>query len=292
MFLCREPVQNYVFKDIQYHIMTVDLENWISFSQIHPALFIDVGRAGREGWIENDSFLPYEQVTATEYAMGQWKRSTEFPWACERLLLRNHTNITMKFLYPMDKWINDYNDVWFVKNRTFENYDPSIHPDDKLSTLDNAGFFTITKEINWTTENLHRSQGIQLMDFMGTYLRSRDYSFLADTWDNLDMDIPFLRPKGYEQAMETHPTPPDRNRDPAEDFFRRLVTGLTANSTFHRSIEFLDFYIACGVFFEKFTLWSGVIIIGVTLIGWVIISIIMLWNMRKMKIFWKDILSV
>jgi hypothetical protein len=60
VFMSREPVQNLVFKDIQYHIMTVDLENWISFSQIHPALFVDVGRAAREGWIENDSFLPYE----------------------------------------------------------------------------------------------------------------------------------------------------------------------------------------------------------------------------------------
>lgn len=70
VFLAREPIQTFVFSDIQYHIMTIDLENWTSFSQIHPALFVDVGRAAREGWIENDSFLPYEQVTATTYAMG------------------------------------------------------------------------------------------------------------------------------------------------------------------------------------------------------------------------------
>ena len=70
VFMARDPIQNLVFQDINYHIMTVDLENWISFSQIHPALFVDVGRAAREGWIENDSFLPYEQVTAVAYAMG------------------------------------------------------------------------------------------------------------------------------------------------------------------------------------------------------------------------------
>lgn len=292
LFLTRDPVQTLVFKDIQYHIMTVDLENWISFSQIHPALFVDVSRAAREGWIENDSFLPYENATATKYSMAQWYRSTTFPWACERLLLRNHSNITMGYLYPRDKWINDFIDVDFYYDRTFESYDDSVPLSDRLNASANAGLFTITKDVKWRKENLHRSQGIQLMEFMGEYLRNRNYSTLDGTWEQNDMDIPYLRPEGYEQAQETHPTPPDRNRDPAEDFFRRLVTGLTSNSTYHRSVEFLDFYKACGNFYEKFILWSGVSMVCTTLFGWLIVSIILLWQMTKMRRFWSDILSV
>jgi hypothetical protein len=198
----------------------------------------------------------------------------------------------MEFLYPRDKWIDDYNDVWFFHNRTFESYDPSIPMEDRLKTMENAGLFTITKDVQWRKENLHRSQGIQLMEFMGEYMRLRDYGKLDDTWDNNDMDIPYLRPKGYEQAMETVPTAPFRDRDPAEDFYRRLATGLTANSTFHRSVEFLDFYKACGNFFESFILYSGITIIGLSLVAWIVVSVILLWNMKKMRTFWKDILSV
>lgn len=130
------------------------------------------------------------------------------------------------------------------------------------------------------------------MEFMGEYLRNRNYSQLNDTWENNDMDIPYLRPEGYSQAQETHPTSPDRNRDPAEEFYRRLVTGLTANSTFHRSVEFLDFYKACGNFYEKFILFSGITIIGLTFIGWLAVCLILFFELNKMRIFWKDIFSV
>jgi hypothetical protein len=192
----------------------------------------------------------------------------------------------------MDKWIDDYNDVDFFENRTFEEFDAAISDEDRLKAYHNAGIFTVTKDVEWTTKNIHRTQGIQLMEHMGYYLRERDYGTLDADWDKSDMDIPFLRPKGYEQAMETHPTPPDRSRDPAEDFYRRLVTGPTSNSTFHRSIEFVDFYKACGTFYEEFTLWSGVLIIVVSLVGWIVVSIILLINLKRMRSFWKDILSV
>lgn len=157
VFLGRDPIQKLVFNDIKYHIMTVDLENWISFSQIHPAIFVDVSRAGREGWIENESFIPYENGTATNYSMDQWRRSTTYPWACERLLIRNHSNITMGFLYQREKWINDFNDVDFFYNRTFANYGSDIPLEDRLKAQDNAGIFTVTKDLKWRKENLHRS---------------------------------------------------------------------------------------------------------------------------------------
>lgn len=49
VFLSRDWVQSWVFKDIQYHILTADLQHWSAFSLIHPGMFFDVTRAAREG---------------------------------------------------------------------------------------------------------------------------------------------------------------------------------------------------------------------------------------------------
>lgn len=124
------------------------------------------------------------------------------------------------------------------------------------------------------------------------YLRSRNYSKFDDTWEKQDMDIPYLRPKGYSQAMESHPTPPDRSRDPAEDFYRRLTAGLASNSTYHRSMEFFEFYKDCGKLFRRFIVWSGAYIIISCISGWLIITVILVVQMKRMKQFWEDIFGV
>lgn len=130
------------------------------------------------------------------------------------------------------------------------------------------------------------------MHYIGGYLRNRNYSLVHDTYDKNDNHIPYLRPKGYSQAMETKPTSPDRNLDPTEELFRRMSHGQVSKAMYDRSKEFLKFYVDCGKFFQSFIFWSGMVVMFSSLLGWLIVAVMLLFTLKKMKVFWRDILSV
>lgn len=292
VFLSREPVQLMAYKDIEYHILTCDIESWAVYSQVHAGLFLDLCRAAREGWIDNESFREFVEMSATQMTQDQWRRSAAYAYPAEKILLRNHSNVTMGFLYPLENWISDYVEVDWIDDRGFDSYLATVLDEDKLEDKKHGGYFTLYKNVTWKKMRLHRTQGMQVTTFMGQMLKLRNYSDFTGTYEEQDRDIPFLRAPGYEQAQETYPTPPDRDRDTFEEFYRRLVVGETANSTFHRSMEFLDFYKAVGKFSESFIYLTGLFIIGISVAGWIIVSAILLWNLSKMRKFWKSLLQV
>jgi hypothetical protein len=58
--------------------------------------------------------------------------SGSFAWPAEKILLRNTSNITMGYLYNMENWVSDFNQVDWIMDRDFENYVAAIAEDDKL----------------------------------------------------------------------------------------------------------------------------------------------------------------
>ena len=156
--------------------------------------------------------------------------------------------MSLSFLFDESKWINDYIDVDFFENRIGKAYDPSIPLSERLKTLANSGVFTPTLNLTWHRHRIHRKEAIKSMHYIGAYLRNRNYSLVHDTYEKNDLHIPYLRPKGYSQAMETHPTSPDRNLDPTEEMFRRMSLGQVTKAMYDRSKEFLKFYVDCGRF--------------------------------------------
>lgn len=163
---------------------------------------------------------------------------------------------------------------------------------ERLKTVDNSGIFTATENLSWKKQRVHRKEAIKSMHYIGTYLRNRNYSLVHDTYEKRDLHIPYLRPKEYSQAMETQPTTPNRNLDPTEDLFRRMSYGQVSKAMYDRSKEFLKFYVDCGKFFQKFIFWSGMVVTFASVIGWLLVTSILLVSLKKMKSFWRDVLSV
>ena len=291
VFLSREPVQSMAQKDIEYHVLTCDINSWAVYAHVFSMFYLDMSRMVREGWIDDDSWIEFTGETVLEQSQVQW-RVCDYSYAAEKILINNHTNITMGFLYPEEKWLNDTLEVDWIKDRSFESSSASVLDEDRLRDDANGGYFTRFVNVEWRKQILHRVQGQKVISLMCELMKNRDYTDTGESKENQDLEIPYLRPLGYEQAQETHPTSPERDRDTFEEFFRRLTTGPIANSTFHRTSEFLQFYKDVGKFSEQFIYFTGVLIIALSLAVWVFVSGILLWKLSSMKAFWKRVLQV
>ena len=90
------------------------------------------------------------------------------------------------------------------------------------------------------------------------------------------MIIPSLRPLNYDQAQETKPTSPDRDKDPFEELIRRLLVGEAVKSSFDRNTEFLDYYMSLGKYYKEYLNYSIVVINAIGILTLVVVIIIMI----------------
>jgi hypothetical protein len=80
----------------------------------------------------------------------------DYSYAAEKILINNHTNITMGFLYPEEKWLNDTLEVDWIKDRSFESSSASVLDEDRLRDDANGGYFTRFVNVEWRKQILHR----------------------------------------------------------------------------------------------------------------------------------------
>jgi hypothetical protein len=267
---------------------------WAIYAELCAVTQIDTFRAVRERWLDNQMWVEFTNKTVVEYAMNAIGPTIGMSAFVEKNLIQNISAVYFLNFYNMGKWTNDYVNVdWVLSFDSKKSVvvDPLISPEVFTDTGD-TGFITSINDLTWSKIRLHRSEATIMITTFGSKLSARNYSDVEGTPEYLNSQIPSLIPLGYEQAQETKPTAPNRNRDPFEDLYRRLLVGEVAKSSFDRTTEILDYYIRVGEFLKEYFVISLVSINSVGLIVWVLVTTILLMKVNKMKGLWKKLLNL
>jgi hypothetical protein len=209
-------------------------------------------RAAREGWIDNESWRKFDikNRTVLEVSYEWFVIGGSMSAGVEKNLIQNISKIKFPSLYPMDNWLVDYMDIEWVDSIEIEK-ESNVNTLDPALVMDEigTGYFNSIKKVSWKKINMHRTKAKYIVTDIALKLNLRKYATAVGTPEYLETIIASFRPLGYQQAHETRPTSPDRDRDPFEEFYRRIQIGELSDSTMNRTVEFYEYYISLGEFY-------------------------------------------
>lgn len=120
VFFSKKPIQDKAYLDVKNQLQTCDVNGWAIYGLIDPGFHLDITRAAREGWIDNDATMPFSEKTVVKVAQNGWLTSCQYAASSEKILLKNLTLLEMGFLFDMDRWVSDYLEIDWIKDRTFQ----------------------------------------------------------------------------------------------------------------------------------------------------------------------------
>lgn len=219
-------------------LTAIDVVNWITWSQLYGIISLERNRAVREGWISKNDVKKYlkgenywERTYVLQTPSKVWTFSEESQRKADIML----KNIEFEGLFPeLDKWILDYIEIdIFELEDEFENDQGNDIVGEK-----NKGIIHSKFGIRWEKKRFSRHEAIEMSAIAGKAYENRNYEN-----DSLK-EIPSL---GEER---------DRNKDPFEDYFRRLLTGQSLKSATERIWNFEEYLKAVCSQNEGIIFWT------------------------------------
>lgn len=266
------PIQEKTTTEIPAMLINFDIVGWILWAQLYAIISVEGNRAVREGWVDNEYVRPIiKNQTYWDYAYAASLSSETytFMWDAELAYDMKMRDIQFMDLFTgYGEMVVDYAQVEFysVAGRPITQIEG-----EGVKLEENAGLIKIDNKTTWYNRSISRRTGLKLTGLVGEAYSRRNYSSDGD-------DV--IPPLGPDR---------DRNNDPFEDMYRRLLIGDLLKKASYLSYDSGDYVKAVAIQNEKYIFFTF-IFGSVSCCGLVFgFSVYYCFQIKKMKEFYAQI---
>lgn len=198
-------IQEITTKEVPNMLVITDIFCWIVWVELYGIMSLEGNRAVREGWIGKYDMKKYLDGKSY-WEDAYFKQKSSGLWAFVDLAQKTYDTKIRKITYP--DLFHGYEGV-FKDELGVDFYRIGQGGEGRVSVNEekNKGYMSIGNEVEWYKVDMGRRDSLKLLDLAGRIYLKRNYEN-----DSVE-DIPSL---GKER---------DRNRDPFEDYLRKLLIG-------------------------------------------------------------------
>lgn len=228
--------------EIPVALIAVDIVCWITWVQLYGIISLEGNRAVREGWIGEYDMKRF--IKNKSYWEGTYPlQSGSDVWIFAHIAEKSLDKMVRKFQFlnlfkGFHKWVDDDIMLDFYEVVS-DNKD--ISGKEKVDPGLNKGLISINNKTKWFKQKTSRLDAMMLSDIAGAIYMKRNY-------ENASLEeIPSL---GEER---------DRNNDPFEDYFRKLLIGEPLKAVAYRTWDMEEYLKDICIYGETVLLQSSVI---------------------------------
>ena len=252
----KKPYLMETMTDVVEMAVTADHFSWEIFAHVQPLWFLTINRMIREGWVSDKDFLMFRPDNSSYvYPKSRFAGSVGFVMWPDNHIDKRLRNITYPKFFNFDAWVNFDSVMQF--------YDVVYHPDG-------------SSEIKWREEVFSRRAVVKVVQTLSVHLVARDYEN-----DTLEEIVPI--------NMED---PKDREKDPMEEFYKRIVASDFTEKYSLMSYEFYE-YLKKVVWQAYNVLRYSTFVAIYGMAGMFVVFVLFLWlQVRRMRVFYRKLFEI
>lgn len=252
--------------EVPLALTALDVVNWISWSQLYGIISLESNRAVREGWVKNQDLKKYlkgknfwESTYAGQASSEVWTFSQKAHEKAD-LMISQFNSPQYFFEIGGGNWAKKKIDVEIFEVNFDEKYREG--GSEGVKEEEHEGVIKSVFGISWKKFSVSSLEAIELTTVSGVKYQLRNYEN-----DSLS-EIPSLG-----ELRE-------RDNDPFENYFRKLLTGQALKSSIEDVTKFKEFLLEICLDNERVVMFASLGGIGISF-GILLFILGFIYNMKK-----------